>query len=163
MKIYASGISMLPTYKEGDLLDVDIFNNVPEIGETIVYSGSRNDYIAHRVMFCLNDILICKGDNFRYYDPPVNRNDIIGVVRESNKQYDNVKIQMVDLNIYQQAKMFEQRVLITSLKKLQVDYNKTILEQPVNSLLSTVYVLDDSDKKLKSILSRYSFNSVYFV
>lgn len=162
MKIYSSGISMLPTYKEGDLLDVDIFNDSPEIGDTIVYSSNDN-YIAHRVINYFNDIFICRGDNFQYYDPPIKHSDIIGVVRNSNRQSNNIELLMTDLRGYPQTQTYNQTVLVTSVKKIANDCSNIIFEKPVKSMLPAIYVIDTSEFELKTIIENNFFSSVYFV
>ncbi len=155
---------MLPVYKEGDCLDVDIFNNSPEIGDTIVYS-SNNDYIAHRVIGYFNDIFICKGDNFQYYDPPINRSDIIGVVRNSNRQSNNNQLLVTDLKGYTQTQtqIFNQTVLVTTVEKINNDYSNIIFEKPVNSMLPAIYVIDTSEVELKTIIENNFLSSIYFV
>ncbi len=78
----AVGDSMHPTICAGD--KVTVTSEVDKITEgdiVIFYNPKSKRYIAHRVIaFLGNRLVITKGDNNSYCDPPVHRSVIIGKI-----------------------------------------------------------------------------------
>ncbi|WP_077302514.1 S24/S26 family peptidase [Virgibacillus pantothenticus] len=51
MQFIATGVSMLPTYKAGDVLKVNILNRNISVGDIVVFKANNDNLIAHRVIF----------------------------------------------------------------------------------------------------------------
>lgn len=113
MKFFAEGVSMLPTYKEGDILNAQCSGFEIILGEIVVLKSMHNKVFAHRVIALGKGLVVCKGDNFKYFDPPVRTNSIIGVIKNQNIcKYANynidIKLMTDDFeNVYQSGSYLE--------------------------------------------------------
>ncbi|HDN75720.1 MAG TPA: signal peptidase I [Acidilobales archaeon] len=85
MLAVVEGTSMEPLLQTGDIVIVTKVN-IKDIkpGDVIVYEKYRGTYVIHRVMEVKVSngrvIIITKGDNNSYYDPPITSEKIIGKV-----------------------------------------------------------------------------------
>lgn len=86
MVVKTQGQSMLPIIKSGDKIIINKIGDI-KVGDIIVFfdvydNNQAVQMIAHRVVEILNnDILVTKGDNNRFADNPIHRNDILGKVK----------------------------------------------------------------------------------
>lgn len=75
---------MFPTICDGDTLLIDTYNSDYKINDIVVFYSNEPDGIkltAHRITHNFgNRILITKGDNNPYEDPPVRFKRILGKV-----------------------------------------------------------------------------------
>ena len=80
--IQASGTSMFPIIKSGDMLRVKYFQNY-DVGDILVFTYKGGSLLVHRLLKIDNTIFFCKGDSsFRMED--INMERIIGKVVEIN-------------------------------------------------------------------------------
>ncbi len=79
------GTSMEPLFQTGDVVFV-VKVKPSEIrpGDIIVYEKPNGAYIIHRVVKVMHEngetIIITKGDNNKYYDPPIRMKQVVGKV-----------------------------------------------------------------------------------
>lgn len=75
------GSSMLPTIKEGDIIDVTLFKKY-YVGDVVAFFYN-NKLLVHRIVKYVNELLYCKGDNsFRI--EKVSYSDVVGKVVSIN-------------------------------------------------------------------------------
>ncbi|OYT46898.1 MAG: signal peptidase I [Desulfurococcales archaeon ex4484_42] len=79
------GISMEPLFQTGDVVFViKVKPSDIKPGDIIVYEKPNGAYIIHRVTKIVNEnseiVIITKGDNNKYYDPPISVNQVVGKV-----------------------------------------------------------------------------------
>jgi hypothetical protein len=83
--IDASGTSMRPLVEPGGRLLVDFGATPSRIGEVVLFERA-NHIVAHRIVGSRRrdgrEQLLVKGDAEAYFDPPIGREDVLGVVRE---------------------------------------------------------------------------------
>lgn len=88
-KLKISGNSMYPTFRDGDTVDMVLFNGAIkslDVGKIIVYQKSNN-IIVHRIIKKYDIIkvsfYVTKGDNNKYKDRYlVRKKDIIGYIKQ---------------------------------------------------------------------------------
>ncbi|MCD6468535.1 MAG: signal peptidase I [Thermoplasmata archaeon] len=85
------GHSMSPSMNEGAYLFIQ-YSNHPAFnasyGDIIVYyDNDAKVYVAHRIVYIINNQIITKGDNNDYYDMPINKTDIQGKVLRITYSY----------------------------------------------------------------------------
>jgi len=79
------GTSMEPLFQTGDVVFViKVKPSDIKPGDIIVYEKPSGAYIIHRVTKIVNEnskiVIITKGDNNKYYDPPISVNQVVGKV-----------------------------------------------------------------------------------
>lgn len=78
------GTSMRPLVGPGGRMLVEFGAQPKEVGEIVVFER-RDEIVAHRIVgrrvFEGRDRFIVKGDAEAYFDPPIGRDDVLGVVR----------------------------------------------------------------------------------
>ena len=83
----ATGNSMIPNIYPGDKIYIEPVRRNYAIGDILVIK-TENKLIVHRLISFKgkdNEILLLKGDNNSFYDPPVSQQNVIGrVYRESH-------------------------------------------------------------------------------
>ena len=76
--IRVNGISMMPALLDGDKLILKAHREYKP-GDVLVYSYGINKVLVHRLLFCIEDMYLCKGDN-AFRTEQVNQEYIIGKV-----------------------------------------------------------------------------------
>jgi Peptidase S24-like len=90
--IGATGTSMLPAIGEGDRLLVDFGETRMRLGDIVLFPGG-GQLLSHRVVLRGADgALVTKGDNRQHFDPPVQREEILGVIRAVGRGDDGVAV-----------------------------------------------------------------------
>ena len=79
------GTSMEPLFQTGDVVFViKVKPSDIKPGDIIVYEKPNGAYIIQRVTKIVNEnseiVIITKGDNNKYYDPPISANQVVGKV-----------------------------------------------------------------------------------
>ncbi|MFF2970293.1 S24/S26 family peptidase [Enterococcus faecalis] len=141
MRFVAEGVSMLPTYKEGDILVAQCSNFEISTGKIVVIKSLYNNFFAHRVVSIGEGLAICKGDNFKYFDPPVRTNSIVGVIEDqADDSYVKEKIKI--RAIYSNEKISDNfNILVLSKNLLREIHLENLMnfEVPVDSEESCIY------------------------
>ena len=77
---YTKGISMQPMLVEGQnaVLVGKVFRTLKK-GDVILFEGN-NDCVLHRIIRCKNGTYITRGDNNLFYDKPVSKDMVIGLL-----------------------------------------------------------------------------------
>lgn len=83
--LVASGTSMLPTIKPGDILQIKKKSEY-KIGSIIVFVNpsfeTENVFVVHRIIDLGKNKVFTKGDNLPFYDPVINIGNVLGEVVE---------------------------------------------------------------------------------
>lgn len=77
--VQAGGTSMRPLIRAGDWLEMQ-FGAQPQRPGAVILLARGTLFIAHRVIRLDGDVLYLKGDAELRFDPPVDRDDVFGVV-----------------------------------------------------------------------------------
>ncbi len=80
------GVSMLPTFYRGTRVCLEPDSENYEVGDIVVFHR-YDKYIAHRIVDYdgTNDIFVTKGDTLFFFDGPVRREEILGLVTRVKK------------------------------------------------------------------------------
>ena len=84
--VESKGVSMLPLFYRGVNVCIDPAREDFEVGSIVVFYR-ENKYIAHRIISYLpeKDTFSTKGDTLFFFDPPVKRDELLGMVVKIKK------------------------------------------------------------------------------
>lgn len=77
-KITVQGYSMVPFFFPGDVVRIDKFPGIAEIGDIIVFRNGTQ-LVIHRVVTLKDDYILTKGDNNTWFDEPIFSGSVIGI------------------------------------------------------------------------------------
>lgn len=92
IELRLGGNSMYPFLRSGDLAVIEPVEMTSVKTGDIILFKQEDRYIAHRVLACKADHLICKGDAMPHKDPPVSTDELLGRIRAYRRAKRHVEL-----------------------------------------------------------------------
>ena len=80
------GYSMYPLIKQREDVLKIVKSDSFKRGDIVLYKSEEEHYVLHRILIIKKDIVILAGDHNPFKDKPIEKSQILGVLRQINKK-----------------------------------------------------------------------------